>query len=267
MKFSLSSAFLRLTFALPAVNDFSFSPQMLYLQCVEHPCEKCGTAVEDGVPFCPNCNAPQIRVGKLEDSSPAAWPLPPEADAERVSATENRAQSPLEAPTRSLLPAAVNIEWREAMPGATLAGLLLALAWLFPFARILLWMLGAGGLATALYQRRRQVTLTPGQGGRIGAISGLLGFAMFAAMAVVGVLGSGGRQVREVMQQALQQAITSNGDPRAQQMLEGLNTPAGIAIMIAVGMVFFALMFVATAALGGAAGAALFGGGDRRTRR
>src|ERR1700719_2072085 len=29
---------------------------------VEHPCQKCGTAVEDGRPFCPQCRAPQIHV-------------------------------------------------------------------------------------------------------------------------------------------------------------------------------------------------------------
>ena len=29
---------------------------------VEHPCQQCGTAVEDGRPFCPQCRAPQIHV-------------------------------------------------------------------------------------------------------------------------------------------------------------------------------------------------------------
>src|ERR1700684_2886280 len=29
---------------------------------VEHPCQQCGTAVEDGRPFCPQCRAPQISV-------------------------------------------------------------------------------------------------------------------------------------------------------------------------------------------------------------
>src|SRR5437660_8446862 len=29
---------------------------------VEHPCQKCGTTVEDGRPFCPQCRAPQIHV-------------------------------------------------------------------------------------------------------------------------------------------------------------------------------------------------------------
>src|SRR5688572_9464475 len=29
---------------------------------MEHPCHQCGTSIADGVPFCPHCNAPQIRV-------------------------------------------------------------------------------------------------------------------------------------------------------------------------------------------------------------
>src|SRR4030088_2291784 len=29
---------------------------------VEHPCQKCGTMVEDGRPFCPQCRTPQIHV-------------------------------------------------------------------------------------------------------------------------------------------------------------------------------------------------------------
>src|SRR5208282_5526066 len=29
---------------------------------VEHPCQQCGTTVEDGRPFCPQCRAPQIHV-------------------------------------------------------------------------------------------------------------------------------------------------------------------------------------------------------------
>src|SRR5580704_14447980 len=29
---------------------------------VEHSCQQCGTTVEDGRPFCPQCHAPQIHV-------------------------------------------------------------------------------------------------------------------------------------------------------------------------------------------------------------
>src|SRR5437588_3912412 len=31
-------------------------------KCVEHPCKQCGTLIEDGRPFCPQCRAPQIHV-------------------------------------------------------------------------------------------------------------------------------------------------------------------------------------------------------------
>src|SRR5271163_5184776 len=33
---------------------------------MEHPCYKCGQSVEEGVPFCLHCSAPQIRVVMAE---------------------------------------------------------------------------------------------------------------------------------------------------------------------------------------------------------
>ncbi len=124
----------------------------------------------------------------------------------------------------------------------------------------------AGAVAVVLYQRRRSVALTAGLAARIGAISGLLGFGIFGLLAAATMLGSGGRQVRQQMQQALEQAISSNADPRTQAMLQQMNTPSGIAALIAIGMVFFAVMFIVTGALGGALGAWLFGNPKQRGR-
>src|SRR5690348_5835413 len=35
---------------------------------VEHPCQRCGSAVGDSSPFCPSCEAPQIRFSAREPS-------------------------------------------------------------------------------------------------------------------------------------------------------------------------------------------------------
>ncbi|PYX77953.1 MAG: hypothetical protein DMG66_06430, partial [Acidobacteria bacterium] len=47
-------------------------------------CSQCGAEVEQGVPFCPACRAPQIRVGRSEAEplvSPETWPARPEVPA------------------------------------------------------------------------------------------------------------------------------------------------------------------------------------------
>src|SRR5437899_8344105 len=40
---------------------------------MDHPCHKCGQTVEDGVPFCAHCAAPQIRVA-IAEPLPAIMP-------------------------------------------------------------------------------------------------------------------------------------------------------------------------------------------------
>src|SRR5258708_21888004 len=40
---------------------------------MDQPCYKCGQAVEQGIPFCPHCSAPQIRV--MVPEAVAATPL------------------------------------------------------------------------------------------------------------------------------------------------------------------------------------------------
>src|ERR1700692_2737912 len=47
---------------------------------VEHPCQKCGTTVEDGRPFCPQCRAPQIHVQVAISDAEIAAGLNPAVD-------------------------------------------------------------------------------------------------------------------------------------------------------------------------------------------
>jgi hypothetical protein len=44
---------------------------------MEHSCSQCGTTVEDGSPFCPNCHAPQIKVPVRPPTSPVSERLTP----------------------------------------------------------------------------------------------------------------------------------------------------------------------------------------------
>ena len=218
---------------------------------MEHPCHRCNELVEDGTPFCPKCGAPQIRVASAENAL-ITPPLEPGTPDEIQPPAR-----PIEFPTAEER----GVRWSQALPGAAIAGFLVALSLLLPIARVVLWMLLGGAVAALLYARRRpNVVLTPGAGARIGAISGIFAFVFFAAVAALALVGSGGEQLRAMMQQAVAQAIAANADPKAREVLERFNNPQGIAMMIAVGMALSFVFSVLLATLGGAIGASLFGG-------
>jgi hypothetical protein len=153
------------------------------------------------------------------------------------------------------------IDWSHAVPAAALAGLFLAIAWVIPFVGFLLWLIAGGALGVVLYRRRApQAILTPGLGARIGAITGLFGFGVFAIMLGVEMLATrGSGHFRQLLQQVVEQASSRNADPRAQQAIQQLMTPAGLALLITIALVFFLAAFIALSSVGGAVGAWLTG--------
>jgi hypothetical protein len=219
---------------------------------MEHPCHQCGVAVEDGTAFCKHCGAPQIRVTGEERTSD---PLPPGFPAESQPPAEPVAPGGA-APTTPL-----GIDWSQAVPAAALAGFFLAIAWVIPLLGFLLWLIVGGVLGITMYRRRvPQATLTPGLGARIGAVTGLFGFGVFAVLFGLELLvnrGSGG--FRQMLQQVVEQAAARNADPRAQQAIQQMMTPAGLALLVTIVLVLFLAAFIALSSVGGALGAWLLG--------
>jgi uncharacterized membrane protein YfcA len=111
-----------------------------------------------------------------------------------------------------------------------------------------------------LYKRRVPgAEITPAIGARIGALSGLFGFAGFAGlMAITLLLLRGSNEFREMLQKAMQQAGASNPDPKAQEILAWMMSPAGLALMVTIVMVMFLVFFIAISSAGGAIGAWLY---------
>src|SRR5690349_5303522 len=220
---------------------------------VDHACHQCGREIEEGTPFCGHCGAPQIRIPTMEE--PATPPMPP--------GTPGDAQPPAEpviiggSPTPAI---PVGVDWSNALPAAGWAGALLAIAWLIPYLGYFLWIIGGGVLAVAFYKRRApHAVITPADGARIGALTGLFGFAGFAALMAVGLLLlRGSTKFREMLQQSMQQAAASNPDPKAQEILAWMTSPAGLALMVTLVMVIFLIGFLALSSAGGALGAKLF---------
>jgi hypothetical protein len=201
--------------------------------------------VEDGIPFCPQCNAPQIRVGG--------------ASAEAVSAAElNPAFSPTSSGTA--------IQWVEALPSAGLAGLVAALLMFIALGAFGLGLIAAGVLSVVFYRRRNPAgNLTPAMGARLGAVSGTLGFGIFAILSAVGtwVFHSGGELRAAMLQAIVEQAATRSSDPGVQKASEYLKTPAGLVLMMGVGMALLLVFFLILCSLGGAIGAAMIRRRDR----
>jgi hypothetical protein len=207
---------------------------------VEHPCQQCGAIVADGVAFCSQCKAPQIRV--LTYEPPAAY-----SSGEHALAPES---------VRALVSPG-RVQWSHAVPAAALAGAITAVAMLLPLGLFGLEMVAAGALAVLFYRRRTPLgELTPGMGARIGAASGLFGFGLLLLLTGIGTLLFPNRsQLRQTMEAALEQAAARSSDPQAQQALAYFKTPEGMALVIALGVGVMLMIFLAMSSLGGMLGA------------
>jgi hypothetical protein len=221
---------------------------------VEHACYQCGKQVEDGVAFCPNCNAPQIRVA-VPDNQPVTQPLRP--------GTPDEIQPPSRPVSFGYGTAPAQVEtsqlnWQKALPGMLLAGLVAGLALIMPPIGYLLWPITGGVLAVVLYKRRMpEAILSSSAGARIGALAGLFGFVLFAISNAIYFVSMGSGKVRELVQQSLQQAAARNPAPEAQAMVQRLMSPEGIALMMAIVFALFMAVFVGFSSIGGAIGAAM----------
>ncbi|MFB3813587.1 MAG: hypothetical protein ACE14L_05700 [Terriglobales bacterium] len=212
--------------------------------------------MEEGVAFCPNCNAPQIRVTGLPNR-PATPPLPPD-NPEQMQPPAERVE--LRPEQRVTTPP--HLDWSRAMPGALLGALLVAMAMVVPFAAPVLLMATAGLFSAAMYQRRSGTQLTPGLGARAGMVGGVLGFAVMVAMLAL-QFAAGGERLITLLRQTISEQIARSGGPRAQQMMEQFLTPGGLAMLVGIAMLFFLAFALVCSALGGVVAAYLFGKSKR----
>jgi hypothetical protein len=224
---------------------------------MEHPCHSCRQAVEDGVPFCQGCGAPQIRVATVEpllasESAGAEGQSPRDLDAFQTTQDVSKVAPP--------------IAWSNALPAcalaAAIAAVLIALGLMVPF----LAVVGAGFLAVGFYRRRNPgVLIKAGAGARLGAVSGLLCFGMSAVLESLALaIFHKGAALRAKMLEAIQQAASRTTDPQTVALLDYLKSPAGMAVMMVFVLIFAFVAFMVLASLGGALGGILLGRANRR---
>jgi hypothetical protein len=157
------------------------------------------------------------------------------------------------------------IQWSDALPSAALAGLIAAFLMFIPLGAFGLGMIAAGVLSVLFYRRRNPASnLTPAMGARLGAVSGTLGFGIFAIFSALGTLlfHSGG-ELRASLLEAVEQSAARSSDPQAQQVIEYLKTPPGLALMMGLALAVVLVAFLILSSLGGAVGAAMMRRKDR----
>jgi hypothetical protein len=222
---------------------------------MEHPCYKCGQTVEEGVPFCSHCSAPQIRVVVAE---PVPLPL---ALAGTTTARDSEAL-----PASQTVPVlALPMQWSQALKPCALAALVAAVAMVLKLMVPLIAVVGAGFLAVAFYRRNTPgVMVGAGAGARLGALSGLLCSVMTAALGAlrVAVLHQGD-EIRKFLLDMIQQTAVRFPDPQHQANLEVLRSPSGLVVLMISMLIAAFVIFLVLGTLGGALGGAALGRRDR----
>jgi hypothetical protein len=209
---------------------------------VEHPCQQCGTTVEDGRPFCPQCRAPQIHVQvAISDAEIAAGlnPAPDETAPEISVETRLASSQTRQAASGSTMDRGI------AVRAALKAGVLGVFIGMIPLLGIVL----TGALAVFLYRRENGFTLPAALGSRLGGAAGVVAFAINALLITIQIFVVHAQQKYTDDIMTIAQRFGANtADPEFQAGIHNLFTPAGLALTFFFGMI----LTVVLASIGGA---------------
>jgi hypothetical protein len=220
---------------------------------MEQPCYKCGQAVEQGIPFCPHCGAPQIRV-VVAPPVPAIASSPSAAPVSDSSSGAVIASDAVAVPVRGahlLKPCAL---------AALVASILVVLGLYLPVA-----MIAAGALAVVFYRQQiGGLEIKPAAGFRIGALGGLFFSLDIGLISGLAYVLQGPKVHQAILESAEKWVASLPPDPNVQAALEQLKTPSGFALDLALGCVLLFVVCLITASLGGGLVAAILGRGQKR---
>ncbi|MGA2413522.1 MAG: hypothetical protein ABSF59_03695 [Candidatus Sulfotelmatobacter sp.] len=221
---------------------------------MDHPCYKCGHAVEDGKAFCSQCGAPQIRVAIAEPAPDLA------ASGEAVTALGGEVEAGFTGPASP-----VPVTWPHAPSQIASCALAAGVAALLMFVGLnpFVAAIVAGFLAVSFARRGSTSGLRAGAGAKLGALSGLLLFGASTILEMLAVvLLHKGAEIRTQMMEKLQQAAARYPGPEVKPFLEFVNSPDGFAIMLVASLIFGLVAFILLSSLGGALSAAFLGRHD-----
>lgn len=205
---------------------------------MEHPCNRCGAAVDNNSPFCPACEAPQIRFEPREDAQDAVRLHPATVPPAPVVASASGTQ-----PYR-IAAASERKRWLRAAIYAGAIGFILSF---LPTGPILAMPVG-GWLAVSFYTRMARFPLRPREGFRIGALAGLAAFLMILVIGVIAMMAPGAKaQLHQALLESANRVHAMNPDLPPEQLVNYMMTPAGMTF----GLLFTGVVLMVLAGLGG----------------
>jgi hypothetical protein len=213
---------------------------------MENPCYKCGQSVEEGIPFCLHCSAPQIRVLIAEPaaSMPGAVAIPQEGNG---------------FPQLVSMPA-VSARWSGALKACILAAVV-AVVLGFLSQLLIVALLAAGFLAVVFHRRFRPgIPLTALDGAKFGALAGILCCVILSVLIGLAITDPDTKaKLQEQYVAGAQRVATWFPDsPEIRAQIEELKTPQGFSNSLIGAGISFMLLSILLSGIGGAVGGVVF---------
>jgi len=210
---------------------------------VEHPCNRCGAAVDNNSPFCPACEAPQIRFEPRE-----AVQDPVRLNPGTVPPAPVVVSAPGTEPYRTAVAAGERRRWlRASIYAGAIGGLLSIIPGGF-----LLGVPLSGVLAIRFYRNGRiQIQIPRRQGFLLGALAGVFASGIFAFVSLLSLKNPAvWQEFTQELGERIHRAEVLNPDPQLRQFLEYFLTQQGTveAFLIGTAFVCVALVLVAGSA-------------------
>lgn len=220
---------------------------------VDHLCQQCGTTVEDGRPFCPQCRAPQIHVHVETADALVGEDFGPVGDFSPETAADSSAESP---PRRSY-ESGETMDRRIAGRAALKAGVAGILIGMIPLLGVVL----TGALAVYFYRRESKLRLPAALAARLGAAAAVVPFGISAFLFVIRIFVFHGQpEYIKALTQLAQGMGINAADPDFQAGIHNLFTPAWLVMIFLFGM----LITVVLGLVGGALASLLQRSGNTR---
>jgi len=116
----------------------------------------------------------------------------------------------------------------------------------------LAFLLGGAWGARLYLRKTRAVSITAGVGAQIGAASGAFGFLFFAVI-IVATAVYRADEIRKAMADYAHQLTGRGVDPdKIKQMIDTVNAPGGLGVMVAFALCVLLAVFVVGSSIGGA---------------